>query len=100
MGLLFFISVFWGFLPLFTAVFTFPQERVMLAKEISMDMSRLTAYFVARNTCDLPMDLFLPVISLLIVYLMVGLRPTFEAFSLTLLIVFLSIVASQVEEEY
>uniref|UniRef100_A0A6N2N5C0 ABC transporter domain-containing protein n=1 Tax=Salix viminalis TaxID=40686 RepID=A0A6N2N5C0_SALVM len=32
-ALLFFFSVFWGFYPLYNAVFTFPQERRMLAKE-------------------------------------------------------------------
>uniref|UniRef100_A0A0D9Z293 ABC transporter domain-containing protein n=1 Tax=Oryza glumipatula TaxID=40148 RepID=A0A0D9Z293_9ORYZ len=32
-GLLFFIAVFWGFFPVFTAIFTFPQERAMLNKE-------------------------------------------------------------------
>ncbi|KAH7568028.1 hypothetical protein JRO89_XS07G0218100 [Xanthoceras sorbifolium] len=94
-GLLFFISVFWGFFPLFTAIFTFPQERAMLAKERSVDMYKLSAYFVARNTSDLPLDLILPIAFLVIIYLMVGLRPTFTAFSLTLLTIFLSIVAAQ-----
>ncbi|XP_031284692.1 ABC transporter G family member 22-like [Pistacia vera] len=94
-GLLFFISVFWGFFPLFTAIFTFPQERAMLSKERSVDMYKLSAYFLARNTSDLPLDLILPVMFLVIVYLMVGLRPNFAAFSLTMLTVFLSIIASQ-----
>ena len=95
-GLLFFISVFWGFLPLFTAIFTFPQERAMLVKERSVDMYRLSAYFVARNTSDLPLDLILPILFMLIVYFMAGLKPSFAAFSLTMLTVFLSILASQV----
>ncbi|KAK4490188.1 hypothetical protein RD792_000845, partial [Penstemon davidsonii] len=94
-GLLFFISVFWSFFPLFTAIFTFPQEREMLAKERSVDMYKLSAYLTARNTSDLPLDLLLPVIFLIIVYFMVGLKPTFSAFSLTLLTIFLSIIASQ-----
>ncbi|KAE8726629.1 ABC transporter G family member 22 [Hibiscus syriacus] len=42
-GLLFFISVFWGFFPVFTAIFTFPQERAMLGKERAADMYRLSA---------------------------------------------------------
>lgn len=95
-GLLFFISVFWGFFPLFTAVFTFPQERAMLNKERSVDMYKLSAYFAARNISDLPLDFVLPIIFMVIVYLMVGLRPSFAAFSLTNLTVFLSIVAAQV----
>ncbi|XVE55193.1 hypothetical protein DITRI_Ditri03aG0139900 [Diplodiscus trichospermus] len=41
--LLFFISVFWAFFPMFTAIFTFPQERVMLAKERSVGMYTVRA---------------------------------------------------------
>ncbi|KAH6824080.1 ABC-2 type transporter family protein [Perilla frutescens var. hirtella] len=94
-GLLFFICVYWGFFPVFTAIFTFPLERAMLAKERSVDMYKLSAYFIARNTSDLPLDLFLPLIFLVIVYFMVGLNPTFSAFSLTLLSIFLTIIAAQ-----
>ncbi|XP_043719161.1 ABC transporter G family member 22-like isoform X2 [Telopea speciosissima] len=94
-GLLFFISVFWGFFPVFTAVFTFPQERAMLAKERAVDMYKLSAYFVARSTSDLPLDLSLPVLFLVIVYFMVGLRASVSAFSLSMLTIFLSIVAAQ-----
>ncbi|XP_059631626.1 ABC transporter G family member 22-like [Cornus florida] len=93
--LLYFISVFWAFFPLFTAIFTFPQERAMLAKERSVDMYRLSAYVIARNTSDLPLDLILPIVFLAIVYFMVGLKHSFAAFSLTLLTIFLSIIAAQ-----
>eukprot|EP00252_Welwitschia_mirabilis_P021401 TRINITY_DN5495_c0_g3_i3.p1 TRINITY_DN5495_c0_g3~~TRINITY_DN5495_c0_g3_i3.p1 ORF type:complete len:700 (-),score=99.66 TRINITY_DN5495_c0_g3_i3:995-3094(-) len=96
-GLIFFIAVFWGFFPVFTAIFTFPQERAMLVKERSVDMYRLSAYFLARNLSDIPLDLFLPVIYLLIVYFMAHLRMTVQAFLLTVLTIFLSIVASQVQ---
>ncbi|MBA0824927.1 hypothetical protein Goarm_021560 [Gossypium armourianum] len=94
-GLLFFISVFWAFFPMFTAIFTFPQERVMLAKERSVGMYRLSAYLLARMSSDLPLDLILPLVFLVIVYLMAGLKSTFTAFSLTMLTVFLSVVAAQ-----
>ncbi|XP_068324521.1 ABC transporter G family member 22-like [Pyrus communis] len=94
-GLLFFISVFWTFFPLFTAVFTFPQERAILAKERSVEMYKLSAYFLARNTSDIPLDLLLPLAFLVIVYLMTGLKLTFTAFIQTMLTIFLSIVASQ-----
>lgn len=95
-GLLFFMSVFWGFFPLFTAIFTFPQERVMLAKERSVGMYKLSAYFLGRTTTDLPLDLLLPIVFLVIVYFMVGLKHSFAAFFLTMLTLFLSIVAAQV----
>ncbi|KAK8483275.1 hypothetical protein V6N11_069344 [Hibiscus sabdariffa] len=83
---------------MFTAIFTFPQERVMLAKERSVGMYRLSAYLLARMTSDLPLDLILPLVFLVITYLMAVLKPTFTAFSLTLLTVFLSVFASQLNQ--
>lgn len=94
-GLLFFIAVFWGFFPVFTAIFTFPQERAMISKERAADMYRLSAYFLARTTSDLPLDLILPVLFLLVVYFMAGLRMTAGSFFLTMVTVFLCIVAAQ-----
>ncbi|XP_022766904.1 ABC transporter G family member 22-like isoform X2 [Durio zibethinus] len=94
-GLLFFIAVFWGFFPVFTAIFTFPQERAMLSKERAADMYRLSAYFLARTTSDLPLDLILPVLFLLVVYFMADLRLSAGPFFLSMLTVFLCIVAAQ-----
>ncbi|KAM0058052.1 putative ABC transporter, ABC-2 type transporter [Helianthus debilis subsp. tardiflorus] len=81
-----------GIFPVFTAIFTFPQECAMLNKERAADMYRLSAYFMARTT-DLPLDLFLPMLFLLVVYFMAGLRLIVDSFFLT--IVFLCIVAAQ-----
>ncbi|KAI9121918.1 hypothetical protein K1719_006607 [Acacia pycnantha] len=94
-GLLFFIAVFWGFFPVFTAIFTFPQERAMLNKERAADMYRLSAYFLARTTSDLPLDLILPVLFLIVVYFMAGLRVSAAPFFFSILTVFLCIVAAQ-----
>ncbi|XP_039113859.1 ABC transporter G family member 22-like isoform X1 [Dioscorea cayenensis subsp. rotundata] len=94
-GLLFFVPVFWGFFPVFTAIFTFPQERAMLNKERAVDMYKLSAYFMARTTSDLPLDLILPTLFLLIVYFMAGLRPSPAPFFLTMLAVFLNIIAAE-----
>ncbi|XP_038697165.1 ABC transporter G family member 22-like isoform X1 [Tripterygium wilfordii] len=94
-GLLFFISVFWGFFPIFTAIFAFPQERAMLKKERAADMYRLSAYFIARTTSDLPLDLLLPTLFLLVVYFMTNLRLSAGPFFLTMLTVFLCILAAQ-----
>ncbi|PPS20147.1 hypothetical protein GOBAR_AA00417 [Gossypium barbadense] len=94
-GLLFFIAVFWGFFPVFTAIFAFPQERAMLSKERAADMYRLSAYFLARTTSDLPLDLILPVLFILVVYFMAGLRLSAGPFFLSMLTVFLCIVAAQ-----
>ncbi|KAI8562814.1 hypothetical protein RHMOL_Rhmol03G0064300 [Rhododendron molle] len=93
-GLLFFIAVFWGFFPVFTAIFTFPQERAMLNKERAADMYRISAYFLARTSSDIPLDLLLPVLFLVVVYFMAGLRKSAGPFFLTMLTVFLCIVAA------
>ncbi|KAG2665662.1 hypothetical protein I3760_15G018700 [Carya illinoinensis] len=67
----------------------------MLTKERSVGMYKLSAYFLGRTTSDLPLDLVLPIVFLLIVYFMVGLKLSFASFSLTMLTVFLSVVAAQ-----
>ncbi|XP_051122381.1 ABC transporter G family member 21 [Andrographis paniculata] len=94
-GLLFFFSIFWGFFPLFNAIFVFPQERVMLTKERSSGMYRLSSYYFARTVGDLPMELVLPTIFVTITYWMGGLRPSFITFVLTLLIVLLNVLVAQ-----
>ncbi|PNY13486.1 ABC transporter G family member 22-like protein [Trifolium pratense] len=67
----------------------------MLNKERAADMYRLSAYFLARTTSDLPLDLILPVLFLLVVYFMAGLRLSTAPFFLTILTVFLCIIAAQ-----
>ncbi|KAK6937092.1 ABC transporter family G domain [Dillenia turbinata] len=94
-ALLFFFSVFWGFYPLYNAVFTFPQERAMLMKERSAGMYRLSTYFLARTVGDLPLDLALPTAFVFIIYWMGGLKPDPITFILSLLIVLFSVLVSQ-----
>ncbi|KAG8486498.1 hypothetical protein CXB51_019864 [Gossypium anomalum] len=94
-ALLFFFSVFWGFYPLYNAVFTFPQERTMLIKERSSGMYRLSSYFLARTFGDLPLELALPTAFVFIIYWMGGLKPDPLTFILSLLIVLYSVLVSQ-----
>lgn len=94
-GLLFFFSIFWGFFPLFNAIFTFPQERSMLTKERSSGMYRLSSYFFARMAGDLPMELVLPTIFVVIAYWMGGLRPSPINFINTLLVILYNVLVSQ-----
>ncbi|KAF8033442.1 hypothetical protein BT93_D2142 [Corymbia citriodora subsp. variegata] len=94
-ALLFFFSVFWGFYPLYNAVFTFPQERRMLMKERSSGMYRLSSYFLARTVGDLPLELALPTAFVIIIYWMGGLKPDPATFILSLLIVLYSVLVSQ-----
>ncbi|GKU96035.1 hypothetical protein SLEP1_g9315 [Rubroshorea leprosula] len=94
-ALIFFFSVFWGFYPLYNAVFTFPQERTMLIKERSSGMYRLSSYFLARTIGDLPLELALPTAFVFIIYWMGGLKPDPVTFILSLIIVLYSVLVSQ-----
>jgi ABC-type multidrug transport system ATPase subunit len=94
-GLLFFFSTFWGFFPLFNGIFTFPQERSMLIKERSSGMYRLSSYFLARTIGDLPMELVLPTIFVIITYWMGGLKRDATTFILTLLVILYNVLVSQ-----
>jgi len=95
MAMLFFFSVFWGFYPLYNAVFTFPQERTMLIKERSSGMYRLSSYFLARTFGDLPLELALPTAFTIIIYFMGGLKPNPATFILSLLVVLYSVLVAQ-----
>ncbi|KAF5745307.1 hypothetical protein HS088_TW07G00891 [Tripterygium wilfordii] len=94
-GLVFFFSIFWGFYPMFNAIFAFPQERPMLIKERSSGMYRLSSYYFARTAGDLPMELVLPTVFVTISYWMGGLKPSLVTFILTLLIVLFNVLVSQ-----
>ncbi|KAL1563685.1 ABC transporter G member 9 [Salvia divinorum] len=94
-GLFFFYSGFWGFYPLFQAIFTFPQERMMLTKERASGMYRLSSYFMALTLGDLPMELVLPTVFYAITYWMAGLKHTAGAFFSGLLVLLYSVLCSQ-----
>ncbi|GLT80809.1 hypothetical protein SLA2020_522270 [Shorea laevis] len=94
-GLLFYYSVFWSFSPMFNAIFTFPQERMMLEKERSSGMYRLSSYFLARTFRDLPMELALPAVFVTITYWMVGFKRTVLHFLHTLFVLLYNVLVSQ-----
>ncbi|CAN4127994.1 unnamed protein product [Withania somnifera] len=94
-AMVFFFAVFWGFYPLYNAVFTFPQERRMLIKERSSGMYRLSSYFLAKTVGDLPLELALPAAFTFILYWMGGLKANLATFILSLLVVLYSVLVSQ-----
>ncbi|XP_019181302.1 PREDICTED: ABC transporter G family member 25-like [Ipomoea nil] len=95
LGLLFFISIFWGVFPSFNAAFAFSQDRAVFLKERASGMYNLPSYFLARVAGDLPMELILPTLFLSILYWMSGLKPDILAFLETLMIVLGYVVVSQ-----
>lgn len=95
LGLLFFISIFWGVFPSFNAVFAFPQERAIFLKERASGMYTLSSYFMARVIGDLPMELILPTIFLTVAYWMAELKPELSSFLMTLLVLLGYVLVSQ-----
>ncbi|KAF5728020.1 ABC transporter G family member 9 [Tripterygium wilfordii] len=94
-GLFFFFTGFWSFFPLFQAIFTFPQERMMLEKERASGMYRLSSYFMSRTLGDLPMDLVLPTVFMIITYWMSGLKPNALNFFESLFALLFCVLVSQ-----
>ncbi|XP_076939687.1 ABC transporter G family member 9-like [Bidens hawaiensis] len=94
-GLLFFYTGFWGFFPLFQAIFTFPQERPMLDKERTSGMYKLSSYFVSRTLGDLPLEMVLPTLFCTITYWMAGLKPSVGSFLYTLFTLLLVVLVSE-----
>ncbi|KAK9713734.1 hypothetical protein RND81_06G047900 [Saponaria officinalis] len=95
LGLLYFISIFWGVFPSFNAVFAFPQDRSIFTKERASGMYSLSSYFMARISGDLPMELILPTIFVTLVYWMTGLSPQISAFLMTLGVVIGYVLVAQ-----
>ncbi|KAL5704226.1 ABC transporter G member 25 [Ranunculus cassubicifolius] len=95
LGLLFFISIFWGVFPSFNASFAFPQERAIFLKERSSGMYTLSSYFMARIIGDLPMELILPTVFVTVVYWMAGLKPEIGAFLSTLAVLLGYVLVAQ-----
>lgn len=94
-GLLFFYVGFWGFYPLFQAIYAFPLERKMLEKERSSGMYKLSSYVMALTVGDLPMVLILPTAFFSITYWMTGLTHTVVSFFATLLVLLYSVLVFQ-----
>ncbi|XP_061166801.1 uncharacterized protein LOC133175708 [Saccostrea echinata] len=94
MGAIFFIAIHWGFLPLFEAVSTFPMERVVINKERAAGWYRLSAYYCAKMTSELPLTLLQPLTFIGVSYWAIGLNGI-EAFFATIGTVFIDSIAGQ-----
>lgn len=107
-SLLFFTALFNTFATLFSALFSFPPERAIAIKERQGGWWRVSAYFLARSLADVPLDLALPAIFVVIIYWMAGLRaaafvPHLLAVSLIVLVanslgLFISALSSELKK--
>ena len=68
---------------MFTSLLIFPTEMKHLVKERKSAMYSLSAFYVARTASDIPADLALPSMLIVIVYWMAWLNPTAAAFFAT-----------------
>ena len=65
-------------------------------RERSAGLYRLSAYYLAMVTTEIPMTCILPTMYVTVIYWMVGLTPTAENFIFVWLIVLLNVFMSQV----
>ena len=91
---MFFSLTFMTFTALFSSLFTFPSEKFIMYKERASGMYRLSAYYCAKLTTDLPLVLCYPFLFMCITYWMVGLRQS-AAFLLYVLVAFGNIICAQ-----
>ena len=93
-GILFFMAAFLSFSTLFSCIFTFPSEKIMLTKERASKMYPISAFFFGRTIADLPLDTSMPMVVVTIIYFMAGLTLTaqayFETMALVLLVIFVA----------
>merc|ERR1712134_116810 len=91
----FFTMLYWVMGGMFEALFAFPQERVVILKERATASYRLSAYFCAMTTADMPVFVFMPFLFLVISYWMTVPTLGFTTFILILLIALLSVITGQ-----
>lgn len=94
-GLLFFEMLFLSFRVMYTALFTFPDEYKMMLKERASGMYRLSAFYFARTLSDVPMEVTVPSLFIIIVYFAAGLRLTAWAFFANWAAVMLTLLMAQ-----
>jgi len=93
----FFTMIHWVLTGMFEAIFSFPQERIVILKERATASYRLSAYFMATTTADLPVTLLMPFVYLVISYWMTAssFEGHFVTFILITLLAFLAVITGQ-----
>ena len=72
-----------------------PAEKGVLSKERSSGAYRLSAYYFAKMTSDLPLTFILPTVMFTLLFFLAGLGGAAEFF-LSLLVIYLQVLISQV----
>ena len=80
---------------MFTALAAFPEERVVIQKERASGSYRLSAYFLAKTTSDMPVRILLPLSYMVISYWMANVDSRFKIFVGSVGYSLLSVVAGE-----
>jgi len=80
---------------MFTALAAFPEERVVIQKERASGSYRLSAYFMAKTTSDMPVRVLLPLTYMIISYWMANIDTRFSTFIGSVGCSLLSVVAGE-----
>uniref|UniRef100_A0A7S0N5E7 ABC transporter domain-containing protein n=1 Tax=Pyramimonas obovata TaxID=1411642 RepID=A0A7S0N5E7_9CHLO len=75
-GYLFFTAVFFGFFSLFNALTTFLPELMIIKRERSSGLYRLSAYFWSKTLSELPVELAYPTLFTVCTYWTLDLEPS------------------------
>eukprot|EP00183_Erythrolobus_madagascarensis_P001359 CAMPEP_0185850942 /NCGR_PEP_ID=MMETSP1354-20130828/4874_1 /TAXON_ID=708628 /ORGANISM="Erythrolobus madagascarensis, Strain CCMP3276" /LENGTH=740 /DNA_ID=CAMNT_0028551673 /DNA_START=159 /DNA_END=2381 /DNA_ORIENTATION=+ len=94
-GLLFFTTVFWGFTSMFQALYALPTERSVIAKDRASGSYAMSAYFLAKTSVELPIELVYPLMYSTAVYWMAGLNPAFWRFVVFVIVLLTTVLAAQ-----
>ncbi|XP_070561236.1 uncharacterized protein [Ptychodera flava] len=95
LGLIVFFMPYWAFMITLVALLVFPSEKTVINKERSAGMYRLSAYYFAKITSELPLVIFLPTVSTITVYWATGLNPSASSFFTFWALIIMNVVASQ-----
>jgi len=94
-GNLFFSCIFWGFFTMLSATYAFPTEKAVIRKDRSSGAYRLSAYFLAKSTAEIPLDVIYPIVWGSIVYWLVGLNPNIDRFFIYLFLLVTNVLLAQ-----
>lgn len=79
-GYVFFFQSYWFVMTLFQGIMTFLPERVIILKERSAGSYRLSAFFLSKIMSELPVQLLMPFLFLVISYPMSNLNNSVSVF--------------------
>lgn len=91
----FFTMTYWVMDSMYQAFMTFPIEREVVLKERASGSYRLSAYFLAKTTSELPALIILPCLYMVISFWMASISTSFLVFLSTVGITLLSVMTGE-----